>query len=262
MLGVGQAVEQTRKRKKRRRGRIRDWKRYLKTLRVILILSLGTFALYYFSQSSFFELQDVRVSGQHRLSGADITKESGLGMGMNIFRLDLEQATKRLAANPLIESVELKRRFPGTVLVIVKERRPRALLLTKDSFLVIDRKGFCMDKLAAPGTLSLPIITGMDVRSAELGKQVSRDHGLELILAALDGDVQNFFSEFHLAESGEIIAYSRDGLPFLMGTADNLPEKFSLAGSITDNLYDLKAIEYVDIRAVQAPAIKYLGTGT
>ncbi|MDH7576420.1 MAG: FtsQ-type POTRA domain-containing protein [Bacillota bacterium] len=246
-----------RPRRSRRKNSRQDLRNFLKTLNIILFCAAGVFALYCFSQSPFFALQYLEVEGLKRLSLAEVKRESGLTEGSNLFQIDCAQARKRLLAHPLIEQVEVKRRMPRTVLIKLREREPRACLLVGNQFLILDRKGYCIDKITSLGPYSLPIITGLEPASTALGQQVSRNRALAVVLSALDEDVQSFFSEVNLAVPEQIIAYSREGIPILLGIHENLPEKLRLAVSFMGSLESDEAVEYVDLRAVQAPAVKY-----
>jgi len=242
----------------RRKYKQQDLHKFLRTLNKILVCTVGVLGLYCFSQSSFFALKNIEVQGLKRLSSAEVTKKSGLSKGRNLFQIDLAQAKKRLLAHPLIERVEVKRHLPQTVLIKLQEREPRALFLIDHNFLVLDQKGFCVDKITSLEPYDLPIITGLTPSSTALGEQVSRNRSLVKVLTALDGDVQSFFSEVNLAVPDHIRGYSREGIPVLLGTPENLPEKFRLAVSFLGSLKNAEAVEYVDIRTVQAPAVKYL----
>jgi cell division protein FtsQ len=251
---------QQRQRQKRRRPQP-NLKKHLRILKHIAILIVTVFALYYFSQSSFFSLQRIEVQGIVHLKPNQVNQESGLNIGANIFKLDLAQAQRRLLAHPLIEQVELQRHYPHSVVIRLVERQPRAVLLAGSVLMVIDHEGYCIDRTNNLATYSLPIITGIRPDRTGLGQQVSSNQNLVPVLVTINGEVENFFSEFNLSRKDLVIAYSRDGVPILLGTTDKLQEKLKLAISFVSSLSSTSDIEYVDIRAAQAPAVKYRGSG-
>ncbi|HHW41542.1 MAG TPA: FtsQ-type POTRA domain-containing protein [Syntrophomonadaceae bacterium] len=249
---------------RRRRGRSRkklDIRRFAGVLKTVFVITLTIMALYLFSQSPFFALQEIEGKGLQRISLSELTEESGLSKGQNLFRVDTDRVKRRLLKDPLIERAEVKRRLPRTIVIEIKERQPRALFLANDAFLVIDRKGYCLDKISSMRSYNLPIITGIKASTTELGKKVSSSRDMISILAALDPDVQNFFSEFNIAGKEQLIAYSREGIPVLLGSSDNLSQKLHVAVSFMKSLNSAMPVEYVDIRAVNAPAVKYQQIG-
>lgn len=243
-----------------RRPRKANLRGYVNLLKVILIAVFVVYALYYFSQSSFFFLREIEVHGQKHLASAEIGRESGLSAGMNIFQINLDQAKKRLLTNPWIESVDLRRQLPHTVQIIVKERQPSALLydIAGQHWLVLDRNGICIEGVGSLHMYSLPIITGIKPDASDPGKQVSANPLLQPVLAALDPSVENFFSEIDISNGDNLIAYTRDVVPVLLGKCQDLHSKLAVAQSLMANLNNSGTVMYVDIRSAQAPAVKYL----
>lgn len=250
-------IKDSYRRRRKKKHKKLDIKRFAKLIRFISVLILGVMAFYLFSQSPFFAVQRIEGKGLQHLSLSGLIQESGLSKGQNIFRIDTAQVRRRLTKDPLIERVEVKRLLPHTIVIEVTERQPRALFLAKDTLLVIDRAGYCLDKISAMRSYNLPVITGIKPGSTELGKRVSSNKEMMSVLAVLDPELQNFFSEFNISGKEQIIAYSRDGVPILLGSSDDLKRKLQVAVSLLENLSSPIPVEYVDVRAVNAPAIKY-----
>jgi cell division protein FtsQ len=124
-------------------------------------------------------------------------------------------------------------------------------------WLVLDRNGICIDNPTSPRLFSLPIVTGLTPDTTEPGKQVSTSPALPVVLAALDLSVEDFFSEVDIANPQSLIAYTRDGIPIYLGDSQNLHSKLLAAQSLTVNLSDPGSVAYIDLRSIQAPAVKY-----
>lgn len=248
-------------RKPRRRSRkILVWRKFARLIKNVLVLSLGVLALYYFSQSQFFALKNIDARGLIKLARAEVVRKSGLTAGMNYFRLDVKQAEERLRSIPLIERVEVRKRFPDAVVISVKEREPRAVLCVSGGFWVLDKHGYCLERMVGEG-YSLPVITGLEPDSLTPGDRVSEKKQLQSVLAALGDDVQNYISEININSENNLIAYSRGGVPILLGTTEKLPEKLKLGASFIKTRGTAEGIDYVDIRAVEAPAVRYHDPG-
>jgi cell division protein FtsQ len=244
-------------RKKRKRKPRPNLKQVFRLLKLCAILMAVVLALYYFSQSPLFALQQIDVKGANTLTSDQVRTVSGLAVGQNIFRLDLQQASKRLLTYPLIAKVKIVRHYPDSVQITLVERQPRAVLLSGGKFLVIDRYGYCLERIDSFGKVSLPIITGIKAASDQPGKQACRSETAIRLLAALSSADLKFFSEFNLSHANSIVAYSRDSVPIMLGASDDLAKKMQLAISFVGSLSSVKEIDYVDLRAVKAPAVKY-----
>lgn len=245
----------SKKRKKMRRNK-RDWRRLARFLRVLLLIILSVLGVYYFSQSPFFALKKIEARGNMKVTKVEIVQKSGLSPGINYFELDTELVRKRLLSMPLIETVTVKKQLPDRVVIDIKEREPLALFCAQESLLVIDGKGYCLEKCTTSKSYDLPIITGLKPESLKPGERVSKSGHLELVLAVLDEDVQQLVSEINIAKADNLVAYTRRGIPVLLGTPEKLPEKLDLVVSYLDLLGGVEGIEYIDIRSIQAPAVK------
>ena len=185
-------------RKKSRKKR--DSRRMVRFLRNMLLIAMSVLAVYYFTQSPFFALKEIEVNGNTKVTETEIIKKSGLSTGINYFELDTEIVEKRLHSIPLVEKVTVKKRLPDSVVINIKERKPLALFCTQEGLLVIDGKGYCLEKCTTAASYDLPIITGLKPDSQNPGEQVIKSDNLEVVLAALEQDVQQNFSEINIAE--------------------------------------------------------------
>src|SRR5439155_22958279 len=75
-------------------------------------------------RSPRFTVRSIDVTGQGRLTRDDIVAAAGVSTGANLFALDPREIVARLEALPLIRHAEVVRSFPGSVRLIVEERRP------------------------------------------------------------------------------------------------------------------------------------------
>ena len=243
----------------RRRKRANP-KGYFALLKMLLFGSLIVYACYYFSQSPFFSIQRIGTAGQKHLASNEIIQDSGLTAGTNIFKANLEQAKKRLLSIPWIEGVEIRRQLPHTILITVKERQQSAMLWTGQHWLVLDPNGICIDSVNSSHLYDLPIITGIKPETTDPGKLISSNPLLQPVLASLDLSVENFFSEINISDGNNLVAYTRDNVPVLLGKCQDLPSKLATAQSLLVNIDNPATVTYVDLRSAQAPAVKYLGT--
>jgi cell division septal protein FtsQ len=92
------------------------------SLLVLVGAAVGTY------QSPLFTVQEVRVEGAERLTSERLTELAAVAEGSTLLRLDVEEIRKRVAADPWVASVEVKRSFPATVVLAVTERKIAAVV--------------------------------------------------------------------------------------------------------------------------------------
>jgi cell division protein FtsQ len=97
-------------------GRRRRWP----VLAAVAVLVLGMVWLIEFS--SVLGVRTVTVSGQSRVSAAQITQAAGIAEGAPLARLDTAAVRARIARIPAIRSVVVRTSYPSTVTIRVSER--------------------------------------------------------------------------------------------------------------------------------------------
>ncbi len=114
----------------------------------------------YVMTSPRFAVTDIEVVGGERRTPDTVSAESGIGVGGNVFALDLDAARARILADPWISEATLARRLPGTILVQITERKPAALLAVGDTLLVTSQ-GEPFKRVEPGDPVDLPLVTGL-----------------------------------------------------------------------------------------------------
>jgi cell division protein FtsQ len=115
-----------------------------------------------------FHLAQVKVTGTHYLSEAEVTAASGLKPGDGMFRLDLKTAAEKVGRLPWVRRVLFERRLPQNILISVEERKPAALV-DAGTLWGVDDEG----RLLPPSTEllneDLPVLSGVSIRAEDAG---------------------------------------------------------------------------------------------
>ena len=116
------------------------------------------------------EVREVRIEGAINTPRPLLRAAVGARVGDATLFFSPEAARARQEDLPGVESAEVERRLPGTVLVRVVERRPFAIWQKDNRFAVIDREGrvVATDRLDAFGPLPLVVGTGAEKHAASL----------------------------------------------------------------------------------------------
>lgn len=147
------AISKQEKIKAKKRKRI---KRIIKWTTLLLIIGGGiAFAL----TSPIFNIQEIQVTQNNRVSAETITSLSGLNSDMNIFRFFSSNIEKQIKENAYVEEVKIKRILPNKIQIEVTERIPRFCVQVLNSLAYINSQGYILE--IAQNELALPIITGI-----------------------------------------------------------------------------------------------------
>ncbi len=138
-----------------------------------------------FSENPRFEIQHLEITCDGKLSEEKIREYTGLHEGMNLFALSFEEIQNELGKVPMVESVELERKLPSTLSVVVKERVPvaRVLIHNYKTPRLMDRYGVVLPPRVSAKLATLPLIKGLDdeVRVGERTENRDVDCALEII---------------------------------------------------------------------------------
>ncbi len=150
------------------------------TIDVILVLSLVVLLLI---KAPYFNLQQVDVTGNARLSAEEVIEASEVEAGTNLLTVSLFDIAVRLKRHPWIRSASVYRRFPGQIVLEIDEREPKAIIAAEKLYYA-DENGEVFTRLLPGDSLDYPLFTG--VTQEELGRRPrSVTHmvkrGLELI---------------------------------------------------------------------------------
>ncbi len=157
----------------RLRGIARGWKVLLWNLvPAVLLVFGGIRGVRHLASSASFELETLDVQGTRRTTPSAVGSRLEPFVGENLPELDLDEVAARVALDPWVREVSVKRVFPHTLRVIVTERNPAAWAVVEGLVQVVDETGAAIGPV---GHLErdLPVLTGLgglqaDARRAAL----------------------------------------------------------------------------------------------
>jgi len=222
---------------------------------IFLVLITG----YVFLRSPLFEIQRVVVRGNQYLVEDNVRNAADIGLGVNIFKINLAAAADRLKTVPMIKEARVTRVLPSTVLITVTERRPLGLLPAGNGFFEVDEEGICLQQTGS-GVPGVPIITGVQVDVVKPGEIVETEllADVLMMISGLPDEVVNQLSEVHIDPDGQIKAYTLDRIKCRLGEAVEVREKGVVLARILQELQKQGAkVDYIDISSSGKPVVKY-----
>jgi cell division protein FtsQ len=125
----------------------------------------GPAVLQSMTSTAGFAIEDVRVSGNQHTSEIDVLQLLGLDGATSLLGLDIDQARKSLADLPWIESVEVRKVYPNTVEIQLRERQAYAIWQHGSDLSIIERSGSVIAPLRDNKFASLPLFVGRDAET-------------------------------------------------------------------------------------------------
>ncbi|MDS1029580.1 FtsQ-type POTRA domain-containing protein [Bacillota bacterium LX-D] len=232
-----------------------------KLLRFLFVLLLLTLALYFFAQSSFFNISQIETKGYSYLSSAEIKQLANIPLGMNIFKMDAQKIEKNLLLHPMVKNVKVARKLPATVVVSIQERSPAIILSSAQGFFVLDGSGVFLKKINKISDLKLPVVTGINLPNQYGPGQTIVNEKLAKALSFISKvpvEQRKTITELDINDDEHLVIYIDNGLEIRMGDETRIPEKMQIVSKITKSSTLLaRKIDYIDLTAVSTPIIKY-----
>lgn len=118
------------------------------------------------TSSAGFAIEDVRVSGNAHTSEIDILQLLGLDGTTSLLALDIDVARQSLSELPWVEAAEVRKVYPRTVEVMLKERQAFGIWQHGSELSLIEKNGSVIAPLRDNKFASLPLFVGRDAERA------------------------------------------------------------------------------------------------
>lgn len=123
--------------------------------------------------SDLFNITNIKVINNYKVSTLEIVQNSGLVVGNNMFKMLNSVTKEQIMANPYIEDVKITKRWNGEVIIDVTEREATYVLQGEGEYIYIDNQGYLLEKSQYP--LELPIIKGYSTKELTTGSRLDVD---------------------------------------------------------------------------------------
>ncbi|MGN1032550.1 MAG: cell division protein FtsQ/DivIB [Intestinibacter sp.] len=130
---------------------------------LLLFIFMICFGLVVFIRSDFFSLKYIKIVNNNILTKSDINQLSKITIGKNIFTYDLKKIESNIKENPYIENVFIKRKFPNSLIIDVREKNIMCVLKDKnENYYYVDKNMEYIDKINIDDIEDNYTIVGVD----------------------------------------------------------------------------------------------------
>ncbi len=150
-------------------------KRKVKKIKIFFLLIIFLILLLFIFSSSLFNIKNIEVEGNNRISKEKIISISSLDEYTNIFKFNKSAVIENIKQNAYIENVKIIRSLPSTVKITIEEREPKYMLQFADSYVYINNQGYMLE--ISNEKLDNPILIGFttDLSNIKAGNRINVD---------------------------------------------------------------------------------------
>lgn len=213
------------------------------------------------SRTTLLRLETIEVTPLKRVSRDEMITLAGVRPGDSMLRLDLTTIMARLAKNPWLEQVQVRRYFPHTLSISASERTPQAVA-NVGCLYYLDEKGVLFKSLSEGDRLDYPLITGLaeeDLAQDPKGCQEALKGALQLIATLRTGNVFSLadISEIHYSKGyGFTLFTMQGGVPVKLGNGEFGQKLARLSNIYHDLKPQMQALDYIDLDYVDKIIVK------
>ena len=196
----------------------------------IIIFIVLIFAAAFISWDKF-TIREIEINGINDVKYLDVINLTGIEYMNNIFSVNLKDIEKRIAQNPILEVISIKRILPYTIEINVIERKPIAVIKALDKYVVLNNKCIALGILDSQIISETTIIKGVVITSYKLGeiivfKSSIKIEKLQKLLFALEKTNTNDLIkdiDFNLTENIKLTTHA--GYEIQIGNIENIEKK-------------------------------------
>ena len=239
------------KNKKQRRVNNKKKKKSKLMPKIILLCGMVLAIVIVTFVTPIFNITNIKVNGNNRLSENSIISISGLSNGVNIFKNRKSSIKKKLQENTYIADATIKRKLPGTIEIDITERLVEYQIKVMDSFIYIDKQGYILEKTSTQEDAIF--IEGYETKDEEIlkAKRLTNNDLIKLssvqriINTYNSAEIMEKIEKIDISNSKEYVLYLSNKQIYI-GDDSNLTDKMGYIKTILDDVKDRKGIIFVN----------------
>ena len=151
---------------KRRELSIKRRKLVFKIVKILMLIGIIIGGIIYALLSPIFNVKEILVTGNSKISSATIVSLSGISIDQNIFNFRTSQTVDSIKQNAYIDTVEIKRNLPDTIEINVTEREPTFMINFGNTYVYINNQGYMLE--ITNEKADMPLITNYSTPQEEI----------------------------------------------------------------------------------------------
>ncbi|MBU5314733.1 FtsQ-type POTRA domain-containing protein [Clostridium bornimense] len=252
-----QKKERQRKRKKRFRNII-----------ILIVLVIILINLVY--KIPYFDIKHIKVQNNNIVSTEEIYAIGEKVKGENIFYTKLDSIQKEIKKNTYVDSVEIERKLPSTIIVKVNEKKPFFYINNEKKYYVFSEDAKLIDIKDSMADLEVPEVVGLELGDIKLGESIvfNKDNKRKVkyisdLFLNISNPIDDSFDKknISLIEIPEFFncSFKYKNLTIKLGKDEEILDKLNKAFQIIKEKEYQDSIGYIDVSYYKLPAVHIEG---
>ena len=211
-------MAKARKRRKNRGGRFL----------ALLLLAAVFIAAYMY----VFRVRTLLVEGVDSSQYDHVKNLSGITMGESMFSLSESRLRMNLSADPYLEYISVRKEYPSTVAITMRERQAAGAIAYSGIYLLVDDEGRILETTPALPQ-GMPAVTSVRVSSANIGTKLtsSQSDQAGIVLAIISElkaqDALSLIRQIDVGDRNSLYLVTFGDIKVVLGDETSLPDKIA-----------------------------------
>ena len=195
---------------------------------IAIIIAAGVYALL----SPIFNVKNINISGNSKISSDEIISLSGIELEKNMFEYRKEDIIEKIKENAYIDTVKMSRKIPDTIEITVTERKASFMIQFANAYAYISSQGYILE--ISNQRLDLPILIGFETQqeNIQIGYRLcvedlqKLEDALKIMEAATSNQLAEFITQIDISDDENYILTLQEKKKIVyLGDTSNLGTK-------------------------------------
>ena len=209
-------------------------KKIFRVIKILMLLGIIIGGIIYAMLSPIFNIKNITVTGNSKISAETIISLSGLNIDQNIFNFWTGDIKEAVEQNAYIDTVEVKRKLPDSIEINVKERTATYMVTLGNAYVYINNQGYILEITSKK--LEVPLLIGYNTTAEEIveGNRLNETDLEKLndilkimeVASSSNSDISSLITQIDISDrSNYILSMPKEKKTIYLGDTTNLSTK-------------------------------------
>lgn len=225
-------------------------KKRLKVLKWTSLFVLLTGAVALFLLSDIFNIKEIKIINNNKITAQEIKELSTLKENENMFKFLEMSVVQKIKQNPYIESANIRRKLNGTIEIEVTERVTTYMLEMENQYAYINNQGYILE--ISETKLEVPTITGYITENPEPGNRLIEEDleklntVIQIVKTAKEKELDNKITNINIENQNNfLITMESESKLIHFGDSGNINDKFIMLKAVLEDNVGIKGEIFV-----------------
>ena len=228
----------------------------IKIIKWLTLVGIIIAGIVYAMLSPIFNIKNISVIGNAKISSETIISLSGLSIGQNIFNFRTSNIVDNIKENAYIDSVDINRKIPDGIEIVVSEREATYMLTFGNAYVYINNQGYILEITAKEG--NYPLLVGYSTAEEQIqeGNRLNTEDLEKLgdvlrimdTASSMESKLDSLITQIDISDkSNYVLILEKEKKRVYLGDTTNLSTKILWINELLESEKDKEGVIYLNV---------------